>query len=66
MENGGIAPPFFTFALDGGEWLSSRPCRFTLGGKRPRHLLYSLGGPQSRSGRFGVEKNLLPLPEIEP
>jgi hypothetical protein len=25
-----------------------------------------LGGPQSRSGRCGEEKNLLPLPGIEP
>jgi hypothetical protein len=25
-----------------------------------------LGGPQSRSGRCGVEKNLLPLPGIDP
>jgi hypothetical protein len=28
-ENGGIAPPFFTSALDGSEWSASRPARFT-------------------------------------
>jgi hypothetical protein len=29
MGSGGIAPPFLTSALDGGEWSVSRPCRFT-------------------------------------
>jgi hypothetical protein len=28
--SGGIAPPILTSALDGGEWLASRPGRFTL------------------------------------
>jgi hypothetical protein len=27
--SGGIAPPIFTPALDGGEWSASRPGRFT-------------------------------------
>jgi hypothetical protein len=27
--SGGVAPPFFTSALDGGELSASRPCRFT-------------------------------------
>jgi hypothetical protein len=31
MGGGGIAPPFFTLALDGGERSASRPCRFTPG-----------------------------------
>jgi hypothetical protein len=31
MGNGGIAPLFFTSALDGGEWSASRPGRFTPG-----------------------------------
>jgi hypothetical protein len=30
---GGTAPPFFTSALDGGEWSASRPDRFTPGVK---------------------------------
>jgi hypothetical protein len=27
--SGGLALPFLTSALDGGEWLASRPCRYT-------------------------------------
>jgi hypothetical protein len=27
-KSGGIAPPFLTSALDGGQWSASRPCRF--------------------------------------
>jgi hypothetical protein len=29
QESGGIAPPFLTSALDGGEWLASSSKRFT-------------------------------------
>jgi hypothetical protein len=43
----GIAPPFLTSALDGGEWSASRPGRFTVGEI----------ASQSRSGRWGEEKN---------
>jgi hypothetical protein len=53
---GGIAPPILTSALDGGEWSTSRPGRYTPGNRR-------LGGPQNRSGRCG---GLLLLPGIEP
>jgi hypothetical protein len=28
-ESGGIAPPFMTSVLDGGEWSASLPGRFT-------------------------------------
>jgi hypothetical protein len=36
-------------------------------GKNPRHTLdRRLGGPQSRSGRGGEEKNSQPPPGIEP
>jgi hypothetical protein len=36
-------------------------------GKSPRYPLdRRLGGPQSRSGRGGEEKNSQPLPELEP
>jgi hypothetical protein len=36
-------------------------------GKRPdTQLNRRLGGPQGRSGRFGEEKHLLPLPKFEP
>jgi hypothetical protein len=33
--SGGIAPPFFTFALAGGEWSASCPCRVTLWERAP-------------------------------
>jgi hypothetical protein len=36
-------------------------------GKQPPVLIYRrLGGPQSRCGRYGEEKNLLPPPGIVP
>jgi hypothetical protein len=48
---------FLTSALVGGEWSASRPCRFTPG-KELRYTFYRrLGGPQSRSGRYGEVKN---------
>jgi hypothetical protein len=58
--SGSTIPPFLTSALDGGEWSASRP--LYLREKRGRRL----GGPHSRYGYCGVEKNILPLPEIEP
>jgi hypothetical protein len=55
----GIASPFLTSALDGGEWSASRPCRFTPGRNSTRYpLVMRLGGPQGRSGSCGEEKNL--------
>jgi hypothetical protein len=30
-ESGGTDPPFLFSALEGGEWLASRPCRYTPG-----------------------------------
>jgi hypothetical protein len=53
-----------TSALDGGEWSASRPGRFT-----PRKRTTDTrrqGGPQSRSGRGGEEKNSQPPPGLEP
>jgi hypothetical protein len=56
----GIAPPFLTWALAGGEW-SLYPR-----GSRPQYPLYNrLGGPQSRSGRCG-EKKILPCWWLNP
>jgi hypothetical protein len=49
-----------TSALVGGEWLASRPGRFTPGGKPPYPLDRRLVGPQSHSGRHGEEKFLDP------
>jgi hypothetical protein len=56
-----------TSALDGSEWLTSRPGRFIPHGKSPWYPLdRRLAGPQSRSGRDGEEKNSQPPPGIEP
>jgi hypothetical protein len=33
--SGGIAPPFLTSAIDGGEWSASRPCHFIPGEGAP-------------------------------
>ena len=53
---------FLTLALDRGVSFTLYLCT-----NRSPHLLNRrLGGPQSWSGRFGEEKNLLPLPGIEP
>jgi hypothetical protein len=50
----------FFSVLVGGEWSASRSCRFTPG-ERARYLLdMRLGGPQSRSGRGGEEKIIVP------
>jgi hypothetical protein len=51
--SGGIAPPFLTSALDGGEWSASRPCRFTPG-------THWIGGWVSpRIGLDGEEKRII-------
>jgi hypothetical protein len=61
-----MAPLFLISALDGSEWSASRPRPHYPRGMSPRHRLHKrLGGPQSRSGRCGEEKNLA-LPDIEP
>jgi hypothetical protein len=50
-----------TSALDGGEWSASGQ------GKSPWYPLdMRLGGPQSRSGRSGEEKNSQLPPGIKP
>jgi hypothetical protein len=55
---------FLAMAID-VLWLTSRPGRFTPG-KEPQYPLNKrMRGPQRRSGRFGVDKNLLALPEFE-
>jgi hypothetical protein len=51
--SGGIAPPFLTSTLDGGEWSASRP------EKSPQYSLdRRLGGPHTRSGRSGKSSPL--------
>jgi hypothetical protein len=57
-ESGGIAPLFLSSVLDGGVWLTSRPCPFTSWNIAPRYPLVRLGASQSRCGRRGEEKHL--------
>jgi hypothetical protein len=65
-ESGGIAPPFSTSVLDGGEWSASCPCRFTPSERAPgKQWKRGWFGHQRRFGRYG-EKNNLALPGIEP
>lgn len=46
-----------TLELVGGEWSASRPRRFIPGERAiDSHCKRRLGGPHSRSGRFGEEK----------
>jgi hypothetical protein len=57
----------FDLGTEGGEWSASRPGRFTPRERAPFYPLdRRLGGPQSRSGRGGEEKNSQPPPAIEP
>jgi len=58
---------FLATALDGGEWSAWLSGHFTFGGKRPGYPFdRRLGGPESRFGRGGEEKNFQPLPGSEP
>jgi hypothetical protein len=50
-----------TSALDGGKWSASHSGHFTPNERAPG----TLGGPQSRSGCGGEEKNSQPPPGIE-
>jgi hypothetical protein len=47
MWSGGVAPPFLTLALDGGEWSASRLGRFTPQKKAPgTHWIGRWEGPR--------------------
>jgi hypothetical protein len=61
-----MALPFLTTALDGDEWSVSRPGHFNHGERPPYPLDRRPSGPQRRSGRCGIEKNLMSLPVVEP
>jgi hypothetical protein len=62
-ESKGIAPPNLTSATVVGEWPASSSGRFTSGEDAPGYPLESLGGAQSQSGRYGVQKNIFLLRE---
>jgi hypothetical protein len=51
--SGGIAPPFLTPALDGGEWSALRPGRFIRGETTPGNHL--IGPVDPRAGLDAVE-----------
>jgi hypothetical protein len=61
LESGGIAPPFLTSALNGGECSVSRPCRFTPGDRSlGTHEIAGWVGP--RTGVDVVEKRKISCP----
>jgi hypothetical protein len=66
MGSGCIAPQFLNLITDGGEWSASRPGPFTSEKGLPVPIGWEAGGPQSRSGHCGEEKNLFLLLGIEP
>ena len=55
---------FLTSALDGEDWSTSRPGRFIPSEEPLYPLNRGLDGPQSWSGRFGIEKCVLPFARI--
>jgi len=60
-ESGGTVPLILTLALVRGEWLTSHSSCF-IPGKEPWYPLNrKLGGPQSQSGHFGEDKDLLKI-----
>jgi hypothetical protein len=50
---GGIAPPFLTSALDGGDWSASRPCCFNPGESGPSVPIGEEAGWTLESGPAG-------------
>jgi hypothetical protein len=61
MGSGGVAPPFLTSALDGGEWSASRPARFTPGERAPgTHWITDWVGP--RAGLDTAKKREISCP----
>jgi hypothetical protein len=66
--SGGIAPPFLASALDGGEWSALRLDRFIPGKRAPPVLNVQWAGwaPEPVWTLWSKEKNLLPLPGMEP
>jgi hypothetical protein len=56
LWSGGTAQPFFTSALDVGQWSASRPCHFIAEERAPgAHWIGDW------SGRYAKEKNIDPV-----
>ena len=65
--SGRTAPVILNPKLDAGEWSDSHPGRLYPRGKSPSMPLNRrVDGPQSCTGRWAQEKNLLPLPVFNP
>jgi hypothetical protein len=63
-DSGGIAPPFLTSALDGGEWSASHPCYFTA--RETAHGTHCTGGRVGhRDGLDVMEKRKISCPYRE-
>jgi len=62
MGSRGRAPRVLIFGTKWDDWPASRIRHFTV----CTQLNWTLGGPQSQSGRFGKDINLFPLTGIEP
>jgi hypothetical protein len=58
-----LAPPFLTAVPDWGKYSQLHAHAYL---PQEKQLYRRPGGPQIRSGRYGEEKNLLPLLGIEP
>jgi hypothetical protein len=64
--SGGVAPPFLTSALEGGDWSASHPCCFTPRERAPgTHGIGCWVGPRAIVDT-GVEKNLFLLQVVFP
>jgi len=61
-----MAPRIIKFGTRQVSGLVHAPSSFSRGKELPMLSEADAGRPQSRSGHFGGEKNLLPLPGIEP
>jgi hypothetical protein len=68
--NGGIDPPFLTFAVHGDDWSALRTGCFTPGEGAHSTYWRRLGVPQNRSGHCGIQKKSSPtgngIPAFQP
>jgi hypothetical protein len=60
-ESGYAASPLLISAVDGGEWSTSRPCRFNPGKRTLCTHCREVGLTQSRCGRCGGDTNIFVL-----